>query len=101
MPAHRPHSPAPAPDIEDEEICAKCGGRLVLRRRKPKLLSYLLFLVSFVTFFIYSSVYPLSAVIKIVWFSIQVALFVWAYVDRRNNAKRLFYCRSCDTRLPF
>lgn len=86
---------------DDPLICPNCGSRRAIRRNRQRFLSYLLFVGSFLVFLIYSSETKLSPTANTVWLMVQFALGIWTYRDRRNNSKRLFYCRTCNTRLPF
>ncbi|MBI3541710.1 MAG: hypothetical protein HY075_00325 [Deltaproteobacteria bacterium] len=81
--------------------CGKCGRQTQVRRRKPKLLSYVLFVASFLAFLVYTSGHRLGVRENSLWLAAQILLGGWAAFDRRKNATPLFYCRSCTRQLSF
>ncbi|MBI2606902.1 MAG: hypothetical protein HYW49_12585 [Deltaproteobacteria bacterium] len=80
--------------------CPDCGDRLVIRKPKQKLLAYLLFIASFAAFIWYTSSHDITLTQNAVWLIAQLALGVWAAVQRIQNRRPIFYCRRCRTRLP-
>lgn len=88
--------------MSDTMECEQCGGTQFFKRtRKPKILSYLLFVSSFVIFLAYTSNHKLHPTVNVVWFATQLGLGIWAAIDRRQNASPLFYCRTCSRHLSF
>lgn len=85
------------------EACPQCNSSLQTRSKKPKLASYILFLISFFTFLYWTSdqsVFPaLTKAQNMAWAFVQIALGVWVIIDRRKNRMPVFYCRSCNIRL--
>ena len=93
----------PAPGLRDAEplTCSSCGDQLVVRKPKQKLLAYFLFIASFAAFIWYTSSHAITVTQNAFWLIAQLALGVWAAIQRIQNRSPIFYCRRCKTRLPF
>lgn len=103
--SERPSEPPEdqATGLNDAEplTCPDCGERLVIRKPKQKLLAYLLFIASFAAFIWYTSSHAITVTQNAVWLIAQLALGVWAAIQRIQNRSPIFYCRRCKTRLRF
>lgn len=79
--------------------CKKCNNELTARTAAPKMLNYVLFIISFLAYFWVTSKTVLNNTVKTVWVLTQVLLGGLAMYDRIKSKRPIYYCRTCNERL--